>query len=139
MRIHGLVVLSNHLHLALSPQSPQQLAAFMEYAAGNIAREIGRLHNCREKFWARGYRAILVSHEEEAQVGRLAYLICNGVKEGVVERRVTGPACTALEPCATSPSFAAPGAIGLPSRSALIRWHLLRTAPHLLRRANQIR
>src|SRR4029453_8554688 len=52
----------------------------------NVAREIGRLHNWREKFWARRYRAILVSHEEEAQVGRLAYLLANGVKEGLVER-----------------------------------------------------
>jgi REP element-mobilizing transposase RayT len=84
--IHGLVVLSNHAHLLVSVESPQQLAAFMSYVAGNVAREIGRLHNWREKFWARRYRAILVSHEEEAQVGRLAYLLCNGIKEGLVER-----------------------------------------------------
>lgn len=86
IRIHGLVVLSNHAHLLLSPESPQQLAAFMEYVAGNIAREIGRLHGWREKFWARRYRAILVSHEEEAQVGCLAYVLANGIKEGLVER-----------------------------------------------------
>jgi REP element-mobilizing transposase RayT len=86
MKIHGVVVLGNHAHLILSPDSPQQLAAFMEYAAGNIAREIGRLHNWREKFWARRYRAILISHEEAAQVARLAYLLGNGVKEGLVER-----------------------------------------------------
>ncbi|HET9766333.1 MAG TPA: transposase [Thermoanaerobaculia bacterium] len=86
MRIHGVVVLSNHAHLLLSPDTPQQLAAFMDYVAGNIAREIGRLHGWREKFWARRYRAILVSHEEEAQVARLAYLLGNGIKEGLVER-----------------------------------------------------
>ena len=73
-------------HLLLSPDSPQQLAAFMDYVAGNIAREIGRLHRWREKFWARRYRGILVSHEDEAQVGRLAYLLGNGIKEGLVER-----------------------------------------------------
>ena len=84
--IHGLVFLSNHAHLLISPESPQQLAAFMDYVAGNVAREVGRLHRWREKFWARRYRAILVSHEEEAQVGRLAYLLGNGVKEGLVER-----------------------------------------------------
>jgi REP element-mobilizing transposase RayT len=67
--IHGLVVLSNHAHLLLSAESPQELAAFMGYAAGNIASEIGRLHSWRE-FWARRYRAIFVSHEEEAQVRR---------------------------------------------------------------------
>ena len=86
MRIHSLVFLSNHAHLLLSPESPQQLAAFMGYVDGNIAREIGRLHGWREKFWGRRYRSIVVSHEEEAQVARLAYLLGNGVKEGLVER-----------------------------------------------------
>jgi len=56
IRIHALAVLSNHAHLLLSPESPQQLAAFMDFVAGNIAREIGRLHGWREKLWARRYR-----------------------------------------------------------------------------------
>lgn len=86
MKIHALVVLSNHMHALLSPDSPQQLAAFMNYVASNVAREIGKLHDWREKFWARRYRGIVVSHEEEAQVARLAYLLGNGVKEGLVDR-----------------------------------------------------
>jgi REP element-mobilizing transposase RayT len=86
MTIHGFVVLSNHAHLLLSPDSPQQLAAFMDYVLGNVAREIGRLHDWREKFWARRYRSILVSHEEEAQVARLLYLLGQGVKEGLVAK-----------------------------------------------------
>ena len=86
MRVHALVVLSNHAHLALSPQSPQQLAAFMGFVAGNIAREAGRLHGWREKFWSRRYRAIVVSHEEEAQVERLAYIRGHSVKEGLVDQ-----------------------------------------------------
>ncbi|HEV8632554.1 MAG TPA: transposase, partial [Thermoanaerobaculia bacterium] len=85
MRIHALAVLGNH-HALLSPDSPQQLAAFMDYLASNIAREIGKLYDWREKFWARRYRSILVSDEEEAQVGRLAYLLGNGVKEGLVAK-----------------------------------------------------
>jgi hypothetical protein len=56
----------------------------MDYVDGNIAREIGRLHHWREKFWSRRYRDILVSHEEEAQVARLGYLLGHGVKEGLV-------------------------------------------------------
>ncbi len=86
MRIHALAVLSNHAHLLVSPESPQQLARFMEYVAGNIAREVGRLHDWREKLWSRRYRSILVSHEEAAQVARLAYILGHGVKEGLVER-----------------------------------------------------
>ena len=64
----------------------QQLAAFMNYLAGNIAREIGRLHDWPEKVWSRRYRSILVSQEQEAQTDRLAYLLGNGVKEGLVAR-----------------------------------------------------
>jgi REP element-mobilizing transposase RayT len=86
MKVHALVVLSSHLHALLSPESPQQLAAFMSYLAGNVAREIGRLHEWREKFWARRFSAIIVSGEEEAQIGRLVYLLANGVKEGMVDR-----------------------------------------------------
>jgi putative transposase len=86
MKIHALAVLSNHAHALLTPDSPQQLAAFMDFLAGNLAREVGKLHDWRDKFWARRYRSIVVSHEEEAQVGRLAYLLGNGVKEGLVAR-----------------------------------------------------
>src|SRR5262245_54852756 len=75
MRIHGLAALSNHFHALLSPDSPQQLAAFMQFVNGNLARELGRLYGWREKFWARRYRAIVVSHEEEAQVERLRYIL----------------------------------------------------------------
>ena len=68
LRIQGLVVLSNHAHLLLSPESAQQLAAFMEYVAGNIAREIGRLHGWREKFWARRYRDGVAALRELARL-----------------------------------------------------------------------
>jgi REP element-mobilizing transposase RayT len=86
MKIHALAVLSNHMHLLLSPESPQQLACFMGYVAGNIARELGKLHEWREKFWSRRYRSIVVSHEEEAQIARLTYVLAQGVKEGLVAR-----------------------------------------------------
>jgi REP element-mobilizing transposase RayT len=86
MRLHALAVLSGHWHALLTPDSPQHLAAFMDYVAGNIAREIGRLHDWREKFWARRYSAIVVSDEPEAQIERLAYVLGQGVKENLVER-----------------------------------------------------
>jgi hypothetical protein len=58
----------------------------MNYVCGNLAREIGRFHDWREKFWARRYRAIVVSDEPDAQAERLAYILAQGVKEGLVER-----------------------------------------------------
>jgi Transposase IS200 like len=86
MRIVAFVFLSNHYHLLLLPDSSQQLAAFVGYLASNIAREVGRLHDWRESFWPRRYRAIAVSDQELAQVGRLRYLLAHGVKEGFVAR-----------------------------------------------------
>jgi REP element-mobilizing transposase RayT len=86
MRLHAVAVLSSHWHALVTPDSSQQLAAFVDYVAGNIAREIGKLHGWREKFWARRYRAIVVSDEPDAQAERLAYVLAQGVKENLVER-----------------------------------------------------
>ncbi len=82
--VHGHGFLSNHYHLLVSVRDALQLAAFMNYFNSNLAREAGRLVRWREKFWGRRYQAILVSDEEEAQVGRLTYLLAQGVKEGLV-------------------------------------------------------
>jgi hypothetical protein len=84
MVIHAAVFLSNHFHLLVSPDSPKQLAAFMNFLDGNLAKEIGRLHDWRDKVWSRRYTSIVVSDEEDAQVGRLAYVLAHGVKEGFV-------------------------------------------------------
>jgi hypothetical protein len=56
----------------------------MGYVNSNLAREAGRLIGWREKFWARRYQTILISAEESAQMDRLAYIISNGLKEGLV-------------------------------------------------------
>lgn len=95
MRIVAFVFLSNHFHLLLLPDSPQQMASFMTYLASNVAREVGRVRNWRDKFWARRYRAITVSDEEVAQVARLRYVLAHGAKEGLVAtpREWPGPQC----------------------------------------------
>lgn len=84
MPIVGFVFLSNHCHFLLRPRSARQLADFMGYVLSNVAREVGRLHGWREKFWSRRYSAIVVSDEEAAQLDRLRYLLSQGVKEGLV-------------------------------------------------------
>lgn len=86
MAVHGFVMLSNHLHLLLSPETPQQLALFMAFVEANLAKEVGRLHDWKGPFWGRRYQMIIVSGEEEAQVARLHYLLRHGVKEHLVAR-----------------------------------------------------
>ncbi len=84
MKICAFVYLSNHCHLLLQPTDAQQLASFMRYLNSNVAREAGRLHHWREKLWGRRYYDILVSHEPEAQIARLRYVLEQGVKENLV-------------------------------------------------------
>jgi hypothetical protein len=84
LAVHAPVFLSNHYHLLASVRDAQQLAEFMNYLNSNLAREAGRLVRWREKFWGRRFQAVIVSDEEEAQVSRLAYVLAQGVKEGLV-------------------------------------------------------
>jgi putative transposase len=85
VRIHAFVFLSNHWHALLTVRDGAQLAAFMSFVNGNIAREVGRVHAWRQRFWGRRYSAIVVA-DEESQVERLRYIFRNGCKEGLVDR-----------------------------------------------------
>jgi hypothetical protein len=85
MVVHLVVVLSNHYHLLLAPTDAEQLAGFMGFVNSNIAREVGRLVDWKEKFWSRRYQGIVVSDEVLAQLGRLEYFLANCVKENLVE------------------------------------------------------
>jgi len=86
LEIIAFSFLSSHFHLLLRVQDARQLAQFMGYFNGNLAREVCRLTDWRDKVWADRYHAILVSDEEAAQVDRLTYILANGVKENLVAR-----------------------------------------------------
>ena len=78
--------LSNHLHILLGASDVDKLAGFMGFVNGNLAREANRIVDWKEKFWGRRYRAIEISDEEAALVGRLRYVISHGPKENLVLR-----------------------------------------------------
>ncbi len=101
VRVVAFVVLSNHAHLLVVPRDGGELAAFMNYLNGNLAREAGRLHGWRERLWGRRYTAIVVSDEEEAQVERLRYLLAQGCKEGLVRSPRDWPGACSTEALAT--------------------------------------
>ena len=86
MKICSLTFLSGHYHMLLVVEDAEQLSSFMEYVNSNIAREVGREVDWREKFWGGRYHAIVVSDEPAAQEERYRYLLSQGVKEGLVEK-----------------------------------------------------
>jgi REP element-mobilizing transposase RayT len=91
MIIHGVAALSNHYHALVTPESQKQLSAFMSLVNGKIAKEVGRLADWPQKVWSRPFEPIVVTNEEAAQVGRLAYLLAHGVKEGLVDNPCQWP------------------------------------------------
>jgi len=96
VRIHALIVLSNHYHLLLTVESATQLAGFIGYFQGNLAKEVGRLHRWRGPFWHRRYQHVLVSNEEAAQVARLRYILTNSCKEDLVSSPLEWPGVSSL-------------------------------------------
>ncbi len=97
MRVCGFVYLSNHAHLLLRPTDVEQMSRFMAYVNSNIAREAGRLHNWRQRFWGRRYTDIVVSREPEKHEERLRYLLSQGVKERLVASPRHWPGATSTQ------------------------------------------
>ena len=94
--IHVIIFVSNHYHLIITTPDALALARFMNFVNSNIAREVGRLHSWREKFWGRRYRAIPVL-DEVSLVDRVQYLLAHGCKEGLVARPKDWPGVSSLD------------------------------------------
>ncbi len=104
LRVVICVFLSNHYHLLVIPDSEQQLAAFMQFLNTNLSKQLGRLHDWQGPLFQRRYQAIPVSHEEEAQVARLRYLLAHGAKEGLVLRPGDWPGVQCVTELVRGPS-----------------------------------
>ncbi len=85
IQLYAHCFLSNHFHLLLSAPSAAELAAFMQYFKGNLARKLGRLHGWRETFWRGRYHARPVL-DEAAALERMKYIFSNSIKENLVAR-----------------------------------------------------
>jgi REP element-mobilizing transposase RayT len=96
IRIHVFVFMSNHYHLIITIPDAEALAEFENYLNGNLAREAGRLHGWRDKFWSRRYTAIPIL-DDVAMEARASYVLSNGCKEGLVETPRDWPGVTSLQ------------------------------------------
>ena len=84
IKLHHYVVLSSHFHILLSAKSSPDLAAFMCYFKGNLARELARVHDWHGTLWQKRYS----SEEIIDEVGLaeiFKYITQNSVKEGLVD------------------------------------------------------
>ena len=91
VEIYAAAFLSNHFHLLVRVETPQQLAGFMQYFKGNLAKEIGRLYGWKEKVWGRRYRSIQVFESKEDQVARFRYVLAQACKERLVSSPLDWP------------------------------------------------
>jgi REP element-mobilizing transposase RayT len=84
IQLHHYVFLSNHFHLIVSAETRQDLAHFMCFLKGNLARELARIHDWHDTLWQKRY-----SSEEILDDAGLRevfkYLTQNSVKEGLVD------------------------------------------------------
>ena len=83
VNLHAFIYLSNHVHMLLSSRDGEDFSGFIGYVNGRVAFEMGRMHGWRGHFWGRRGRPIAVI-DDDAQIGRLRYLIAQGCKEGLV-------------------------------------------------------
>ncbi len=97
VEVHAFVFMSNHYHLLVSVRSALQLARFMGYLNGNLAKEVARLTGWKDKIWSRRYQTVLVSDEERAQIGRLRYILAHGAKENLVPSPRDWPGASSLK------------------------------------------
>ena len=97
VEVCAFICLSNHSHMLLIPEDGEALSDFMTYFAGNVAKEVGRLHDWQQKLYGRRYSHLVVSDEPEAQEERLRYLLSNGCKEGLVKRPEDWPGPSSTE------------------------------------------
>ncbi len=93
--VHAFVFMSNHYHLLVTCQEGDELAGFLCYLNGNVARKLGGHHQWRGPFWGRRARAIPVI-DDDSQIARLRYILLNGVKEALVRSPRDWPGASAV-------------------------------------------
>ena len=89
--VYAHAFLSNHFHLMIGVDSAKQMADFMMYLMGNIARKINLYRGRSGPFWQRRYRHIEVSKDPVTLAKRFVYILKQGVKEGLVSSPLDWP------------------------------------------------
>jgi REP element-mobilizing transposase RayT len=94
VEVYAFAFQSNHLHLLV--RAPRgNLSKFMQFVLANVAKKVGWLVRWGGTFWERRYSAEPVL-DAEALIGRLRYILSQGVKDGLVRRCREWPGLSCL-------------------------------------------
>jgi Transposase IS200 like len=91
VRLYAFNYQSNHSHELAGVDSVEQMADYECVLKGNLARELGRHYEWREKFWGRRYHSASLADDEVDQQKRLRYVLANGCKDGLVDSPLDWP------------------------------------------------
>ena len=90
VRLHAIQFMSNHVHMLLTSDHAQQLAAFTKYLNRNISAIVKKTLNWKTPVWEpRPHHAIIL--DDAAALARFRYIHSNGVKEGLVDHPSESP------------------------------------------------
>jgi putative transposase len=82
--LHAYAIMSNHLHLLITPQSKAQLSAFMQSVANRYVRYFNDLHQRTGTIWEGRFKSCLVDSDHYLFV-LYKYIEMNPIKAGMVD------------------------------------------------------
>ena len=91
VRLYAFNYQSNHSHELAGVDAVEQMADYECILKGNLARELGRHYEWREKYWGRRYHSASLADDERDQQKRLRYVLANGCKDGLVDSPLDWP------------------------------------------------
>jgi putative transposase len=83
--VHGYVVMDNHLHLLLTPETAEGVPAMMQALGRSYVRAFNRRHNRSGTLFEGRYRSTLIEAERHL-LACMAYIDLNPVRAGMVAR-----------------------------------------------------
>lgn len=109
LEIFAFIFLSNHFHLLVRDNSGN-LARFMGYFQGNVAKAINEYLERKGDFWAREYDDVLVDDQSDRDfIDRYVYVICSSVKAGLTDRAEDWAGWSSLQAALTGQNFSFTG------------------------------
>jgi putative transposase len=83
-KLHAYVIMTNHLHLLLTPSDKEKLAIFMQSMANRYVRYFNAKHQRTGTIWEGRYKSCLIDNENYLFV-LYKYIEMNPVKAGMVK------------------------------------------------------